>query len=136
MLLNDRKLIPIAADDNHNSHGFYSDDCDSFIGYNMIKAENLDYESIIKALEKGDTYATEAPEIYEMYIENDTLYVKTSPVCRVILSTLGRRNACVQRKNGDTLTECAFSLDENRRFFRIELVDREGKRAFTRHYEN
>ncbi len=136
MLREDKSLIPIAADDNHNEHPIDSDASDSFIGYNMIKAERLDYESVIKAIKNGDTYATMGPEIYELYVENEALHIKTSPVCRVILSTLGRHNTCINRRNGGAVTECTIPLPEEESYFRIELVDREGKRAFTPLYKN
>lgn len=134
MLRRDKSLIPIAADDNHNEFGADGDSADSFIGFNMIKAPSLDYESIMAALLRGDTYASSGPQIYDLYIEHGMLHIKCSPVCRVILSTLGRANTCITRKNGETLTECDIPLDEKRKFFRVELVDCQGKRAFTRMY--
>ncbi len=136
MLYSDLSLVPIAADDNHNEFGTEGERTDSFVGFNMIKAEKLDYESVMRALENRHTYASSGPLLHELYIENDTLHVKCSPVCRVILSTLDRGNVCIQRQNGETLTECDIPLNEKRRHFRIELVDACGNRAFSCMYTN
>ena len=134
MLYNDVSLVPIAADDNHNEFGTEGERADSFIGFNMIKADRLDYGSVMEALLQGHTYASSGPLFHELYIENGMLHVKCSPVCRVILSTLDRGNVCIQRQNGESVTECDIPLNEKRKHFRVELVDSNGNRAFSRMY--
>ena len=136
MLRHDKSLIPIAADDNHNEFDIDDARSDSFIGFNMIKAPRLDYESIMGALMRGDAYASSGPQIHELYIENNVLHIKCSPVCRVVLSTFGRGNTCIMRKNGETLTECEIPLDNSKKLFRVECVDLSGNRAYTRMYCN
>ena len=43
----------MANDDNHNHRPVDDPACDSFCGFNMIKADQLSYASVIDALEKG-----------------------------------------------------------------------------------
>ena len=136
MLRRDKSLVPIAADDNHNAFGIEGDRADSFIGFNMIKAERLDYESVTEALLRGDTYASSGPEIHELYIENGVLHIKTSPVRRIVVDSLGRSNICIQRRDGSTVTECEIPLDEKIKCFRVEITDKNGDRAYTRLYDN
>ena len=50
MLRCGKRIFCIAADDNHNGQPLDSKKCDSFIGYTMIKAENLEYKTITDAL--------------------------------------------------------------------------------------
>ena len=135
MLAQDKNLLPIAADDNHNDCSEYDDGCDSFVAFNMIKSESLSYRDVISAIERGDIYASTGPQIYEMYIENGTLFVSCSPVCYASIATLSRASSAILRKNGDTFTEFEFPLNEKREYFRIEIADAQGRRAYTRLYK-
>ena len=90
MLRLNNKMYCVSTDDNHNHEPFDSPLCDSFGGFTMIKAPSLTYNNIIKSLLDGNFYSSMGPLIEEMYIENDTLYVKTSPVEKIFVITKGR----------------------------------------------
>ena len=47
-----------AADDNHNGEDPSSPGCDSFGGFTVIKAERLEYRTVMQALEAGHSYAS------------------------------------------------------------------------------
>ena len=64
-----KKIFAISADDNHNKYPLDDPRFDSFGGFIMIKAKELKYEPIINALRNGDFYASQGPEIYDLYIE-------------------------------------------------------------------
>ncbi|MBQ1244749.1 MAG: PHP domain-containing protein [Clostridia bacterium] len=134
MIRNEPSLIPLAVDDNHNINGFDTPYCDSFRGFNMIKAESLSYSDVIDALLRGDTYASTGPEIYELYVEDGTVYIKTSPVCDIALVTNGRNGVRVRKDNGEEIYGAEFAIDETNTPFRIEMTDKNGKKAYTRMY--
>ena len=54
MLRQGNRLFCVAADDNHNARPFGDPLCDSFGGFVMVKAEELTYDAVIKALLHGD----------------------------------------------------------------------------------
>ena len=63
-------LVPIAADDSHD--GNTEDPANElFTGFQMIKAPSLSYTAVTAALKKGDCYASQGPEIHELYVEGD-----------------------------------------------------------------
>lgn len=125
-------LIPIAADDNHNAGGFSGPGSDSFVGFTMIKAPSLRYGDIIAALEAGDCYASAGPLIHALYREGETLTVETSPAREILFLTDGRDG--IRRTDIRPLTGAAFRIPDGCAWFRLEIVDEAGHRAFTKAY--
>lgn len=132
MLRAGKRLYCTCNDDNHNRRGLDPDLTDSFGGFNMIKAPELSYAAVMRALENGDFYASCGPEIYEMYVESGCLHIRCSPVRDILLGTSGRKGACVHARKGETVTEAVFELKDYYRYFRVTLIDREGRKAFSR----
>ena len=64
------------------------------------------------------------------------LHIKTSPVRRIVLDTLGRNNVCIQRRDGSTITECDIPISEGVKYLRVEVTDKNGDSAYTRVYDN
>ncbi len=117
-----------ACDDNHISRGYFG-------GFTMISAPTLSYDNIINSLKNGDMYASNGPEIYELYIEDNSLYIKCSPVERIGVFTEARNNARVFSNDGtDSLTEAVLPLDFVHEYIRVVLCDTRGHRAWTRAY--
>lgn len=134
MLRLNNKMYCVSTDDNHNHEPFDSPLCDSFGGFTMIKAPSLTYNNIIKSLLDGNFYSSMGPLIEEMYIENDTLYVKTSPVEKIFVITKGRHCHKKLAKKGETITEAAFKLDGNEGFIRLSIRDNNGLYASSNGY--
>ena len=134
MLRAGKRLYCTCNDDNHNRKGLDPDFTDSFGGFNMIKAPELSYGTIMQALEQGDFYASCGPEFHELYVEDGFLYVRCSPVRHILLGTAGRKGACVHARAGETVSEVVFELKDHYRYFRVTLMDQEGKKAFSRAY--
>ena len=128
------KLYAVAADDNHNKYPQESGSGDSGGGFVMIKAERLEYESVMSALKSGAFYASSGPLIHELYVEDGDIHVKTSPAREINLTTEGRKSRGVFAAPGETVTEAVFKLSDVREYFRITVVDREGKPAHTSAY--
>ena len=125
-------LIPLATDDNHNADGFSGPKSDSFIAFTMIKAPSLRYGDIIEALESGDCYASAGPLIHALFRDGETLTVETSPVREILLLTDGRDG--IRRTDVRPLTGASFRIPDGCAWFRLEMADEAGRRAFTRAY--
>lgn len=123
MLRCGHRVFAVAADDVHN--GVY----DAFAGFVMIRADELKYETITKALEAGDFYASMGPLFHEIYIEDGTLVVRCSDAVWVGVSTDTRKSKCKFSQNGEVLNEAVFSLDFDFKFFRITVKDAHGRFA-------
>ena len=132
MLRAGKRIYCSATDDNHN-HGknWWHD---SFGGFNMIKAESLDYEVITKALVNGDFYSSMGPEIYELYAEDGRIFIKCSPAQKITAHTGARRTRSRWAYDVDSLTEASFGLTEDDVYVRFSVTDKNGKTAYTRAY--
>ena len=128
------RIFAVAADDNHNVHSKDSYGFDSLGGFVMIKAQKLEYEAITDALFRGDFYASQGPEIKELYVEDGKLIVKTSPAALISVSTARRNTKSVIGKVNALVEDAEFALDANDKFFRITVVDKNGKHANSRAY--
>lgn len=130
--LNER-VFPIAGDDAHDL---------GLVGkcFNMIKAEKLEYECIMDALEKGHFYSSTGPEIYELYIEDGLVHIKCSDVRKIALMT-ERRVSFIKNAEEGTINEAVFDIrkyeeDSNliegnyeKAYIRITLTDTKGNLA-------
>jgi len=140
----DENPFPIAADDAHG-RADEPNFGDCFGGFVMVKADRLDYETIMKALENGDFYASSGPEIYSLSYYDGKLNVKCSPAARIIVNTDCRFAARVNAKD-KLLSEASIDISQwlgfsrkpehyvCRPYFRVTVVDAKGDRAWTRAY--
>lgn len=133
-----QKVFPVAGDDSHNY---------DIIGwsFNMVKAEELSYEAVMTAFEKGDFYSSTGPEIYELYLEDETLHISCSGVRKIFVTTERRVNF-VKTSKEELVTEAEFDLKDyienshlseehyNNAFFRVTLIDESGNEAHSRAY--
>jgi hypothetical protein len=134
MLRLGNRLFCVAADDNHNSHPFGDPLCDSFGGFTMIKAEELTYDGIINALLNGDFYSSMGPEIKELYVEDDILHIKTSPVEKIYVLMEGRTAYKKVEKPGETIMEAHFPLKGDETYIRVTCQDGNGLHADSNAY--
>lgn len=134
MLRGGKRIFCIAADDNHSIPDLrsYRNGCGG--AFTMIKAETLEYTAITDALLAGHFYASQAPEIHELWYENGTVHVKTSPAHRIYLNTGRRRCAYIGENNDGTVTEGTFEIKPEDIYFRITVQDQRGRFAHTNAY--
>lgn len=124
----------IAGDDNHNKLQPGRLD-DSFGAWTMIKAKELTYESVMEALFAGSFYASEGPEIKELYVDDEnTLHVVTSPVQWIRISSANRTRKLVIDQNGELVCEAQMELNPNQKFVRVTIFDEHGKYAYSNAY--
>ncbi len=135
MLLNKgNRIFCLATDDNHNRYPFDDPQNDSFGGFVMIKARELTYEAVIAALEQGAFYASTGPVIQALYMENGKICIDVEGAKRISLTTDNRHAQVKLAKEGESLTHAEFDTERINQYFRIEVTDAEGKRAYTNAY--
>ena len=128
------RVCPLATDDAHSI-------ADCFGGWVMVKCNNLNYETVYSALEKGEFYSSTGPSILSLYIDDGIVKVKTSGVKSIQLIT-DRRYTMV--KNGSDLKEASFDIKDylkeslnkhnENQYIRITVIDDCGNVAHTRPY--
>ena len=129
-----KRIFCIATDDNHNGHPFSSPKCDSFGGFTMIKAEDLEYKAVTNALLAGNFYASEGPEIYDLYYEDGKIHVTTSPAKKIYMNTGKRKTGIEFANKGSYITEAAFEVKPEYNYVRITVEDEHGLHANTNAY--
>lgn len=134
MLKAGKRVKCIATDDNHNIFGFDHVRSDSFGGWVMINADELNYASLIEGLESGDFYASTGPELYSITLGDDLTVTATfeKGMRRAVILTQGRRVApCYEVEEG----EAVFKLHPSDISFRIRIDDSEGHSAYSQQYD-
>ena len=130
LLLADKPVLCIAADGNKND----PDLPDSFGAWTMIKAPDLSYDSVMTAIRSGSFYSSEGPEIKELYVKDNRIYIKTSEVTRIRIATDTRAKALREHVDGTPFTETSFALSREYKYIRIVITDKHGRQAFTNAY--
>lgn len=102
MLRNGKNVLPVCADDSHKL-------ADVGHAFTMVKAEKLEYDAVMTALEKGDMYSSTGPEIYELYTEDGYLHIKCSPAQSIFVCT-ERRTCFAKKSDSEPVTSASFYL--------------------------
>jgi len=136
MLRGGEKLYCIATDDNHNNYPITHPKCDSFGGFTMIGAEQLEYGAVAEALLRGDFYASEGPEIKELYFEDGTVHIETSAATSIIMSAENRKyKVATAETKGETICNASFDINPKLgSYVRFTVVDEKGRQAYTNAY--
>jgi hypothetical protein len=134
LLREGNRIFCIAADDNHDNFPIGHPKNDSFGGFIMIKADSLDYKTIINALEAGSFYASMGPEIKQLYVEDGKLFIECSDVRSICMTTAGRRAGTEQAPKEGTINSASFEILPKDRYVRIQITDSSGLRANTNAY--
>jgi len=133
-------VYPVAADDAHSV-----EDCGG--GWIQVKADKLEYNTVMDALERGDFYASTGPEIYDLYIEDGVVHVSTSDAVQIALKTERRVYFAKNGNEKEPVREASFDITQYladtrknpnlryRPWFRIEVLDKQGNSAQTRAYQ-
>ena len=128
MLRSGMRVVPVGGDDNHREG-------DIGKAWLMLKAEELSYEALIEAFEKGYCYASEGPEILSLTMDEGKIRVETSEAANIVLRGEGRY-ADSAKAEGTLLTCAEFDYVPEKigAFFRIEVRDAAGNRAYSNAY--
>ena len=121
-------MIPaMAADDAHYYAG------DQTRSYIMVNAPQCSRNGLVDAIRKGDFYASQGPEIYSITMDEDIVYVSCSQDVKTIIFNSHMpwaENRVQQISNG----EAAYRYSKGDQYIRIELIDAEGKMAWSSPY--
>ena len=132
MLRDGKRILASCGDDNHNK------ECvglrESFGAFVMVNAKMLTYSSVVDGLLRGSFYCSTGPCIYELFVEDGAVHLRCSNAKEITLSTRGRRSDIAVAEEGHSLTEASFPLQESDGYFRIDVIDRCGRRANTQAY--
>ncbi|MBQ4598514.1 MAG: PHP domain-containing protein [Clostridia bacterium] len=134
LLRQDKRILCIATDDNHNSKPFDDPRCDSFGGFTMIKADKLEYKTITDALLAGNFYASQGPAIEKLWFEDGKLHVKSSAAEKITMTTGTRKVRSAFREKGKRLTEATFEVQLDDKYVRVTVTDKHGLHADTNAY--
>lgn len=128
------KIAPQMADDNHNHKSQTNRLYGSFGGFNMIKAKALTYDDIFNALKNQEFYCSQGPEIFDLYVEDGFVHIKTSPVKDIIMVSGIRHTRRKFAEDGEYIAEASFPLQDNLKYVRFDVIDEKGRHANTRAY--
>ena len=123
-----RRIYCIGADDNHNSIE------DSFGAFTVIKAPELTYRAITRALLDGHFYASQGPEIHTLWVEDGRIHIRCSDARKIECNFDIRRAFCAWSRPGEPLQEASFPLPERASYVRLTVTDFEGNHANTNAY--
>ncbi len=135
MLRKGHKLFVTGSDDNHQAGLIWDDPKDIRPwAYTMIKAESLTHKDVFEAMEKGNMYATQGPEIYELYIEDNKAHIKCSDCMAIIMSARYRSRGMKRSAAGEVINSAEFEIPSNAEYIRFTVIDNYRRRAYTRAY--
>ena len=124
LLSEGRRYNLCATDDAH----FFADD--HFGGWVMVKAEANEPDLLLEALKAGHSYASQGPDFHSIDWQDNQVEISCSEVASVIVQGAGCTTVA---EHGDSLTSATISLERftNRDWFRVTVIDKNGKRAWS-----
>ena len=115
--------------------GFAVDDChfngDTYGGWIMVKSQYRDADSILEAVKSGRFYASTGPEIKSVQEDGGILRVECSDAAEINFLSRQWCGRHEEAPDGETLNSAEFSLDHGQGYVRIEVMDSEGRTAWT-----
>jgi len=120
------------ADDNHNTVPLDDPLSDSFGAWTMVIAAELNYQSVISALEHGDFYASTGPEIHRLEIHNGKVILECSPASRITMHMSPKYCRNAYHADGSTINTAEFDIPEDAPYVYFTVWDKLGNRAHTR----
>jgi hypothetical protein len=82
--LNSPPLFGLATDDSHHYHG---EESSPGRGWVMVRAEKLEADALVEAMERGDFYSTSGVELEDLRFENGEMIIKIKPKVGVTYQT-------------------------------------------------
>lgn len=119
-----RNVPAVAVDDVHGGR-------DIFMGWTMIKARELNVNSVLSALRTGCFYASCGPTIEDFRVRDGKVFLKCSPVAEIHFMAQRYVGASTYADDGPDMTWAECPVDKTFRYVRGEVVDRQGRRAWT-----
>ncbi len=124
----DVNITALATDDNHNHEE--GELFDSLGGFVMVNAPKLEQGEIMKSLLKGSYYSSSGALINNWGIRDGRAYIDAVDA-KYIFMTVGPGVRSSQVRLTD---HAVFDIPDEVKYFRFELIDKKGKRAWTNPY--
>lgn len=124
MLAAGRFLPAVAVDDTHGPQ-------DALKAWTMIRAASPAVADVMAALKAGSYYASCGPEFADVHLADGVLDVRCSPVHEIRFVCRGACGSCLWGANGGELTEGRFKVPASAGYVRVQIVDRQGRSAWT-----
>lgn len=123
-----RRLLALSGDDVHR-YGSQEYVCGT--AFTMLLAEEFSRIGLIKAFKAGRFYPSMGPVIHDMRVVSNVLHLEFSPARQVMI--IGRDYACkgFQSPFGELLTSIDWPIKENIKYFRVEIIDEKGRKAWS-----
>lgn len=128
VLARNKKMFCVAVDDCHRIY------YDAFKGWIFVKAKQLTEKAILSAIKKGNFYSSQGPVIHDIDISKSFIKIVSSPAKRVNIIANPRYGHSEIAREGEFFTEVKIHLREEVRYFRVEVVDSVGRKAWTNPY--
>jgi hypothetical protein len=132
------RCLGIATDDSHHP-GFDSD-----LAWVWLRAEERSAGAVLDALRRGSFYGSTGPRLLAVERDGDSVEVACSP-CRSVLLLAGREEGAaahagrlpycygsrvLERADDGALTRVRLAIPPGTRHVRVEVADREGRKAW------
>lgn len=124
---------PLAGDDSHRQSAPGAPGYEYFRSFTVLKAEELSYKALIKALDQGDFYASTGPMFHNLWLEDGILHVECSPVAGVYVHGQRYSHRAALVEGGDVIRSADLDvrkLCEDSRYIFVQIVDTQGRRAW------
>lgn len=130
LLARGKHVWGFAVDDahHHTSDHRPTDVCNAWIS---VKSSELSLDSIMNAIRSGYFYSSSGPEILDVRIEEEVIYVETSPVRHITFISIDGRGERWTPIGCETITRAHHRIRNGERFVRIECEDLNGRWAWT-----
>lgn len=122
-------LLPCtAADDCHWYRG------EQGCSYMMVNAPSLSISSIRAAIAAGNFYASQGPRFTHVQYDAERVEVTCSPVQTVVFysNTVYCSDRLTLAEEESGVTKAQYTIKPTDRYVRVELIDREGRRAWSK----
>jgi len=119
-----RFLPAVAVDDTHGPQ-------DALKAWTMIRAESPSVAHVMAALRAGSFYASCGPELGDVRIQEGVLRVACSPVSEIRFVCRGACGGCQWQPGSGDLTDGEFRVPASPGYVRVQIVDHQGRSAWT-----
>ncbi len=113
----------MAADDSHYYQG------EQTRSYTMVNARDCTRDSLLEAIKAGDFYASQGPRFLRVSYNDEQVRVECEGAEKILF--LSNSIWDPQRVTSGTSGHAIYNIKSADRFLRIELVDCDGRRAWT-----
>lgn len=119
-----KKFLAVATDDAHK----YVNDFNA--GFTMVHCKEFSKAAICRAFKNGKFYASCGPVVKDMRIENGVLKMQFSPVREINVVGYDVDGCYKRAEDGRMLDSFEWEINTNMRYFRVELTDENGRKAW------